>query len=116
MVDGSRSPEQVVTEVEEHFADLLAHGPSATSRSERRQLLRHANRAFVVQYRTFFTRPWARALGNTSDVVLSFSCECARRDCEEQVDLAVADFPPPPDDTSPPLLAPGHDIRWRQAP
>jgi hypothetical protein len=28
--------------------------------------------------------------------------------CEEQVDLAVSDFPAPPDDTSPALLARAH--------
>lgn len=116
VVDGSCGLEHVVAEVEGHFADVLAHGPVATSQSERRQLLRYANRAFVVQYQTFFTRSWARALGDTSDVVLPFSCECAREGCEEQVELAVADFPAPPDDTSPPLLALGHDIYERQAP
>ncbi|WP_326798167.1 hypothetical protein OG946_24550 [Streptomyces sp. NBC_01808] len=108
VVDASCSVEEVVAEVEDHFAELLAHGPVATGRAERQQLLRYANRAFVAQYQTFFTRSWARALGSTSDVVLSFSCECARDGCEEQVDLAVADFPVPPDDTSPPLLAADH--------
>ncbi|WP_344524555.1 hypothetical protein [Streptomyces albiaxialis] len=110
VVDGSCGLEHVVSEVEGHFADVLAHGPVATSQSERRQLLRYANRAFVVQYQTFLTRSWARALGDTSDVVLPFSCECAREGCEEQIDLAVADFPAPPDGTSPPLLASGHGI------
>ncbi|MGI5347365.1 hypothetical protein ACQEU8_04135 [Streptomyces sp. CA-250714] len=116
VVDGSCGPEHVVMEAEGHFADVLAQGPVATSPLERRQLLRYANRAFVVQYQTFFTRSWARALGDTSDVVLPFSCECAREGCEEQVDLSVADFPAPPDDTSPPLLASGHDSHEGQAP
>ncbi|MET4927167.1 AAA family ATPase [Streptomyces sp. PSRA5] len=116
VVDGSRGLEHVVREVEGHFADVLAHGPVATGQSERRQLLRYANRASVVQYQTFFTRSWARALGDASDVVLPFSCECAREGCEEQVDLAVADFPAPPDDTSPPLLTAGHDTHKRQTP
>ncbi|MCX4581323.1 hypothetical protein OHB41_51185 [Streptomyces sp. NBC_01571] len=108
VVDESWSLGEVVTKVESHFADLLAHGPVATSQLERRQLLRYANRAFVDQYQTFFTRSWARALGATSDVVLSFSCECAQAGCEKQIDLAVSDFPQPPDDGSLPLLAPGH--------
>lgn len=112
VVDGSCSLETVVAKVEYHFAGRLAGGPVATCQMERRRLLRHANRALVDQYETFFTRAWAQALGDTSDVVLSFSCECARSSCEEQIDLAVADFPAPPDDASPPLLAPGHHIAW----
>jgi hypothetical protein len=111
VVDGSCSLEEVVAKVESHFADMLAHGPVATSQVERRQLLRYANRAFIDQYETFFTRAWAQELGATSDVVLPFSCECAQDFCEEQVDLAVADFPAPPDDVSPPLLAPGHYVK-----
>ncbi|WP_413102869.1 hypothetical protein [Streptomyces sp. Inha503] len=62
VVDCSWSLEEVITEVEGHFAELLARGPVATSRAERRQLLRYANRAFVDQYRTYFTRPWVRAI------------------------------------------------------
>ncbi|WP_413806749.1 hypothetical protein [Streptomyces sp. OE57] len=114
VVDGSYGLEQVVTEVEGHFDEVLARGPAATSRTERRQLLRYANRAFVDQYRTFFTRRWARALGDASDVVLPFSCECAREGCEELVDLAVSDFSAPPDGTSPPRLATGHDVFARE--
>ncbi|WP_413807665.1 hypothetical protein [Streptomyces sp. OE57] len=78
VVDGSCGPEHVVKEVEGHFVDVLARGPLATSPAGRRQLLRYANRAFVVPYQTCFTRLWARALGDGSDVVLPFTCECAR--------------------------------------
>lgn len=108
VLDGSCTLDQVVAKAESHFADVLARGPVATSRAERRQLLRYANRAFVDQYHAFFTRVWARALGSTADVVLPFSCECARDGCEELIDLAVSDFPSPPDDASVSLLAPGH--------
>ncbi|MEU8952217.1 hypothetical protein [Streptomyces sp. NPDC048489] len=115
-VDGSCGLEHVVTEVEGHFSDVLAHGPVATSQSDRQELLRYANRAFVVQYEAFFTRSWARALGDASDVVLPFSCECAQEGCEEQINLAVADFPAPPDATSLPLLASGHNVYEMQTP
>ncbi|MGP4050076.1 hypothetical protein [Streptomyces sp. 2A115] len=108
LVDGSCSLEEVVAKVEYSFADMLADGPLATTPRERRRLLRHANRALVDQYRTFFPRPWARALGDIADVVLPFSCECAEAACEAQVPLAVSAFPAPPDDTSPPVLTPGH--------
>ncbi|MEU9411953.1 hypothetical protein AB0E08_40540 [Streptomyces sp. NPDC048281] len=107
-IDESWSLEQVVTETERHFSALLKSGPAAIGRVERRQLLRYANRALVDQYRTYFARPWAQALEGISDVVLPFSCECAHDGCEEQVSVAVSEFPAPPDVTSPPLLAQGH--------
>lgn len=56
-----------------------------------------------------FARPWAPVPEDISEVVLPFSCECAHDACDERVSLAVSDFPAPPDDTSPPLLAEGHD-------
>ncbi|MFJ2901964.1 hypothetical protein ACIQOU_03705 [Streptomyces sp. NPDC091279] len=108
VVDGTLTPQEVAAEVEDRFADLLAHGPVATSRSERRHLLRYANRAVVDQYTAFFNRPWAQGLGTLSDAVVPFSCECAQDHCDEQVPLPVADFPAPPDATSPPLLSPTH--------
>ncbi|MFC8823905.1 hypothetical protein ACFT9I_00905 [Streptomyces sp. NPDC057137] len=109
VIDESWSLEQVVAEVERRFGAVLTQGPTAKDRAERSQLIRYANRASVDQYRSYFTRPWARALEDISDVVLPFSCECAHAACDEQVSLAVSDFPTTPDDTSPPLLAEGHD-------
>ncbi|MFC8077497.1 hypothetical protein ACFUN8_18420 [Streptomyces sp. NPDC057307] len=109
VIDESWSLEQVAAEVERRFGAMLARGPSAKDPAERRQLIRYANRASVDQYRGYFARPWARALGDISEVVLPFFCECAHDTCDEQVSLAVSDFPAPPDDTSPPLLAEGHD-------
>ncbi|GAA2614854.1 hypothetical protein [Streptomyces axinellae] len=108
IIDGSRSVEEVAAEVEALFADALAEGPRAMSPAERRRMLRYANRSFVSQYLTFFTRPWARALGGTGDVVLPFLCECAHESCQENVEFAVADFREPPDGISPAVLAPGH--------
>ncbi|MGW7004251.1 hypothetical protein ACWGCW_15890 [Streptomyces sp. NPDC054933] len=108
IVDGSQSVEDTVAEMERLFAEALADGHTATTALERRTLLRYANYAIVSQYLTFFTRPWARSLGDIRTTVLEFSCECASVGCEEQVKLAVADFPRQNDDTSVPVLAPGH--------
>ncbi|MGP3978972.1 hypothetical protein ACTWQF_34155 [Streptomyces sp. 8N114] len=106
-VDG-RSVEEITAEVEGIFANALVEGPRATTAAEKREMLRYANRAFVSQYLTFFTRPWAQALGDARDVVLPFLCECADWRCQEQVNLAVADFREPPNEASPAVLAPGH--------
>ncbi|RSM97472.1 hypothetical protein DMH25_30685 [Streptomyces sp. WAC 01325] len=108
VIDESWSPQRVAAEVEEHFAEVLARGPVATTRPERRELIRFANRAVVDQYRTYFTRAWARAIEDISDVVVPFSCECAHHDCDEQIDLAVSDFPADHDHMAVPLLAAGH--------
>lgn len=105
VVDGRSSVEETVAEVERLFADALDEGP-ATTAAERRQLLRYANRAIVSQHEAYFARPWSRKDARTT--VRSFACECGQPSCEEQVELAIADFPDPPDATSPPLLSPGH--------
>jgi hypothetical protein len=73
---------------------------------ERRALLRAANRADVERYRAFYTRPWNPASLDTA--VHSFACECTHPECDAQVELAVVDFPAPPDPCSPPVLATGH--------
>ncbi|MGP3990847.1 hypothetical protein [Streptomyces sp. 3N207] len=107
-IDGSPSVEEITAEVEGMFANALVEGPRATTAAERREMLRYANRSFVSQYLTFFTRPWAQELGDTRDVVIPFLCECADWRCQEHVDLAVADFREPPNEASPAVLAPGH--------
>ncbi|TNM25165.1 hypothetical protein [Streptomyces sedi] len=101
-VDGSLGVAETVAEVEARFADVLARGPRASSAVERAELIRHANLAVVAQYETFYTRAWARRLGDLTTTVLPFSCECARPDCDERIEIPVADFPDAP------LLAPGH--------
>ncbi|WP_218010236.1 hypothetical protein [Actinomadura chibensis] len=100
------SIEQTVAEVEKLFADMLAAGPTASTTAERRALLRQANRADVERYRALHARPWSAA--DLETTMRAFACECAHPDCHAQVELTVPDFPPPPDDTSPPVLAPGH--------
>lgn len=55
--------------------EITAEVKKSEGESDGRMLL---VRALVDQYRTFFTRPWARALSDITDVVLPFSCECAR--------------------------------------
>jgi hypothetical protein len=116
LVDSSSGLAETVARVEAHFADLIARGPVARSVTERRRMLRYANRAFVAQYLAFFTRPWARQLGDITKVVLPFSCECAQEGCEAQIELAVSAFPTPPDSASPPLLAPGHQAASAEDP
>ncbi|MER6311239.1 hypothetical protein [Streptomyces sp. NPDC001657] len=108
ILDGYQSVEDTVAEVEDLFADALADGDTATTAMERRQLLRYANYALVSQYLTFYARPWAQSLGDVQTTVLEFACECASTGCEEQVELAVADFPQRGDGTSALVLAPGH--------
>jgi hypothetical protein len=108
LVDSRSSVEDTVTEVEGLFAATLDEGPTATTTAERRQVLRYSNRAVVSQHQAYFARPWTS--GDTRTTVRAFACECGRDGCEEQVELAIADFPQLPDATSPPLLASGHSI------
>jgi hypothetical protein len=100
------SIDQAVAAVEAHFARPLADGPAASTATERRALLRYANRAEIQRYTDFHARP--SSSGDLASVVHAFHCECDRPDCEALVELAVPDFPGPPDDGSSPLLAPGH--------
>jgi hypothetical protein len=100
------SIEQTVAEVEKLFTDTLTAGPTASTTAERRALLRETNRADVERYHALHTRPWSA--GDLETTRRAFACECAHPDCHAQVELAVPDFPPPPDSLSPPLIAPGH--------
>ncbi|GAA1967605.1 hypothetical protein [Catenulispora subtropica] len=100
------SPDQAVAAVEAHFARALARGPKAGTAAERRALLRYANRAEVQRHTDFHARPTSS--GDLASVRHAFLCECDLPDCEAQVELAVSDFPGPPDDGSSPFLAPGH--------
>ncbi|MFE4172950.1 hypothetical protein ACFRR7_12985 [Streptomyces sp. NPDC056909] len=107
VVDGHDSVAETAAAVEKLFAEALARGPVATTAAERGRLSRYANRATVRQYEAFFARPWSH--GDARTTVLAFACECGQPECEADIELTVADFPPPPDDMrSPPLLAPGH--------
>jgi hypothetical protein len=94
--------EQSVAAVENVFAEQLATGPQATTPTERRELLRYANRAIVEQYLAWLGRWWTT--GTPETIVRPFDCECGRADCTAQVELALADFPVVPD----PVLAEGH--------
>jgi hypothetical protein len=104
-VDGW-SLEKTVSQVEQLARDWLSAQPRATSVEERRQLARYANRVVVEQHLGFLARPWAT--GDPAKIVRRFDCECGTLECEAQVELAIADFPDPPDDGAPPVLAPGH--------
>ncbi|MFE4536082.1 hypothetical protein ACFRKB_13525 [Streptomyces scopuliridis] len=107
VIDGENGVEETVAAVETIFAEVLSGGPVAATGDERARLLRSANRATVAQYEAFFARPWSP--GDARTTAHAFACECGRTDCQDDIDLAVADFPAPPDDAaSPPVLAPGH--------
>lgn len=107
-IDAHTSVEDTVAHVERLFAAALDEGPTATTTAERRRLLRYANRAIVSQYRAYASRPWTPRTALAT--VRQFACECGRDDCDAQVELAIADFPEPPDGASPPVLAPGHSL------
>ncbi|MGW2510364.1 hypothetical protein ACWC0A_13190 [Streptomyces scopuliridis] len=107
VIDGDSGVEETVEAIEKIFAGVLGPGPVAETAGERARLLRCANRATVAQYEAYFARPWSA--GDARTAVHAFACECGRLDCRDDIGLAIADFPAPPDDaTSPPVLAPGH--------
>ncbi|WP_231650035.1 hypothetical protein, partial [Streptomyces clavuligerus] len=97
-VDGRRSVEETLAEVERHFGDALAAG--AASAEERGALLRYANGALAEQYRAFAARPWAP--GDATATVLGFACECGAPACAADVPLSVRAY------GTGPALAPGH--------
>ena len=89
-VDGSRDEEQTVAAVERLFADALAAGPRAEGAGERRALLRYANDAVVAQARGYLARLWSS--GTPESFVRTFVCECDDPDCDELLDVPVAEF------------------------
>lgn len=100
MVDGSRDIEATVAAVEEMFADALAEGPRAETRTERRALLREANEAIASQVRSYYARPWAE--GDAESVVREFSCECGDPSCDATVRARVGAV------STAAVFAPGH--------
>ncbi|WP_051744933.1 AAA family ATPase [Streptomyces yerevanensis] len=110
IVDGRQSVADTVAEVEALFAEALAEGPVAATAAERRRLLRYANRAAVSQHQQFDARPWAP--DGALSTMYAFACECGHDMCTANVELAVADFPGLPDESSPPVLALGHQGVW----
>jgi hypothetical protein len=99
-VDASRGIGDVLAAVEELFADVLAEGPRAKTRVERRALLREANVAIVAQVRGYYARPWAD--GDPNEVVRTFLCECGDPSCDLSVDVRVGEA------AAGPVLAAGH--------
>lgn len=106
IVDGQRSVEETVAEVERLLSPAVDEGPTARSVTERRELLQYANRAIVAQHQAGLARPWSS--GGARTIVREFACECGREGCEELVELAIADFPDPPEAMPTPVLARGH--------
>jgi hypothetical protein len=86
-VDGTRGIDETVAFAEGHFAEALAEGPRASTRDERRALLREANLALVAQVRGYFARPWAS--GDSEANLRPFVCECGLPDCVEELVLPV---------------------------
>jgi len=80
VVDGSRSASEIADEVERRLAGALDVGPVASSRTERRALLREANLAAVEQVRGYCARPWSNA--DPAAMLRSFVCECGDRACD----------------------------------
>jgi hypothetical protein len=86
-IDGRQGVDEVVAEVEKLFAEALAAGPRAETRTERRALLREMNEAIVSQVRGRYARPWAT--GDPESVVREFVCECGDAGCEATVRMRV---------------------------
>ncbi len=104
--DPRATVDEIVAQIEEIFADILAKGPCATTREERRAMLRFGNAAIVTQHLTAFARPWSNVDARTA--IRPFDCECGDPGCDAMVELAIADFPSQSDPGSPAVLAPGH--------
>lgn len=100
VVDGKRGTSEIVEEVERTLAGPLRTGPHARSIRERRELLREANLAAVNQVRDGCARPWATADSETQ--LRSFVCECGNRECDTDLDAAVAVA------SAAPVIARGH--------
>jgi hypothetical protein len=96
----SPSIEETVARVEAHFTNQLASASLAHARDDRAALLREYNQSIVDQVRGYYANDWAT--GDPDAVTQSFVCECARRDCIEEVvvPLSVA--------WRGPVTSPGH--------
>jgi len=85
-VDGMRSIDETVAEVEQHFEAFLRELPAPTT-ERRRALLREANLDIVGQLRGYFARPWAT--GSAEEAERSFACECGDPACAARVETTV---------------------------
>lgn len=99
-VDGSMGVAQTTRLVERLFADALAAGPRARTRSRRQALLRELNQAVVAQVRGYYARPWAD--GDPDAVIRDFVCECGDPACDLDARLPVGQV------AAAPALAPDH--------
>jgi hypothetical protein len=97
----SRSVDETVANVEAHFTNRLASASLAHARDDRAALLHEYNQSIVEQVRGYYANAWAS--GDPEGVTQRFVCECARRDCIEEVVVAlgVASLGP--------VTAPEHD-------
>ena len=96
---------QTLLDVERFATAWIERQPRAESPAERRALIRESNAQIVSQYRSGL----ARASNPTTDpLIRAYDCECADPGCTAFVDRALESLPEPFDDTSEPILTPGH--------
>lgn len=88
-VDGAATVEDVVEAVEAVLAECLATDPRASTKVERRAMLREINQSFVAQVRGFYARP--SATGGPDGVIQSFVCECGDDACTAEVACTVSE-------------------------
>ncbi|GAA2757618.1 hypothetical protein [Actinopolymorpha rutila] len=106
LVVDNQTVSQTLAAVENHFAKVIAAGPTARGARERQQLLRYANEVAVTHCLKAFER--ASVPRDADQVIRSFDCECAEPTCDALVDLTVSDAAAALSSRSPALLAPGH--------
>ena len=87
VVDGSRAVAEIAVDVEVRLADALSAGPTSTTITERRALLREANLDVVRQIRAGCARSWATA--DPEVQVRTFTCECGDKACDADIDVTV---------------------------
>jgi hypothetical protein len=99
-LDGSMDVPAITNALEQFFKDSLGTGLSATTRDERRTLLREINEATAAQVRGYYARAWAQ--GDPNRVARELVCECGDEACDQEVRLPVGQL------AAGTVLAPGH--------
>ena len=98
-IDGSRSPSEILAQIENEFAELLRASEPVNLTAVRRW--ENANMARNL-------RGWL-ASGDTrtnAEIAIPFACECGRLGCSARVELTLAEV----DDAVEPVLALGHNL------
>jgi shikimate kinase len=90
VVDG-QTIEQTLKAVEQRFSAIMGSCPAARTTAERQSLIRISNRQLAEQAPE--RQRLERNKENGHHAVRVFDCECARANCHELVELAVAEMP-----------------------